>query len=129
MRVFLAAVVVAATCLSVISAFSVMRAQRTISRIPTVMAHAADVNTAESMKEMVDRALLGMGKKKKLSLLGSTGSIGTQTLDICRERPEQFECVAMAAGSNLDLLANQSLFLLVMVVKWMFFVPNFVDWV
>ena len=107
MRVFLAAVVVAATCLSVISAFSVMGAQRTISRIPTVMAHAADVNTAESMKEMVDRALLGMGKKKKLSLLGSTGSIGTQTLDICRERPEQFECVAMAAGSNLDLLAQQ----------------------
>ena len=29
-------------------------------------------------------------------------------LDICRERPGQFECVAMAAGSNLDLLAKQT---------------------
>ena len=52
-------------------------------------------------------AILGMDKKRRLSLLGSTGSIGTQTLDICRERPNQFECVAMAAGNNIDLLAKQ----------------------
>lgn len=52
-------------------------------------------------------ALIDMGVKKKISLLGSTGSIGTQTLDICREYPEQFQCVAMAAGSNLDLLVKQ----------------------
>lgn len=39
--------------------------------------------------------------------VGSTGSIGTQTLDICRERPLQFQCVAMAAGDNLDLLSQQ----------------------
>lgn len=70
--------------------------------------HAAPTDTADSLTEMVNRALGDM-KKKKISLLGSTGSIGTQTLDICRERPEQFECVAMAAGRNLDLLAEQIL--------------------
>lgn len=70
-------------------------------------AHAAPTDSNESLRDMVDRAIDGLNKKKKLSLLGSTGSIGTQTLDICRERPNQFECVAMAAGGNLDLLANQ----------------------
>jgi len=69
--------------------------------------HAAPTDTPESLQDMTTRALQGMGKKKKLSLLGSTGSIGTQTLDIVRERPEFFECVAMAAGGNLDLLAAQ----------------------
>ncbi|GMH42809.1 hypothetical protein BSKO_10728 [Bryopsis sp. KO-2023] len=44
---------------------------------------------------------------KKFSLLGSTGSIGTQTLDICAEHPEKFEMVAIAAGSNTQLLAEQ----------------------
>lgn len=70
------------------------------------MIHAAPTGTASSLDDMVTRALEATGKKK-LSLLGSTGSIGTQTLDIVRERPEQFECVAMSAGSNLDLLARQ----------------------
>jgi 1-deoxy-D-xylulose-5-phosphate reductoisomerase len=73
----------------------------------SLVEHAAPTDTPESLKEMVNRSLEGIGKKKKLSLLGSTGSIGTQTLDIVRERPEQFECVAMAAGGNLDLLAQQ----------------------
>jgi len=71
------------------------------------MTYAAPFGTSESLDDMVKRAIDGLGKTKKLSLLGSTGSIGTQTLDIVRERPGQFECVAMAAGSNLDLLANQ----------------------
>ncbi|CAD7694911.1 unnamed protein product [Ostreobium quekettii] len=43
---------------------------------------------------------------KKISLLGSTGSIGTQTLDICAEHPDEFRVLAMAAGSNVDLLAK-----------------------
>ena len=70
-------------------------------------AHAAPFGSGEQLQSMVDRALIGMDKIKKISLLGSTGSIGTQTLDICRERPGQFQCVAMAAGGNLDLLAQQ----------------------
>ncbi len=45
---------------------------------------------------------------QRFSLLGSTGSIGTQTLDIVREQPDRFEIVALAAGGNLDLLAEQA---------------------
>ncbi len=44
---------------------------------------------------------------KKLAVLGSTGSIGTQTLDIVRERPEEFQITALAAGSNVLLLEEQ----------------------
>ncbi len=44
---------------------------------------------------------------KKIAVLGSTGSIGTQTLEIVRERKGEFEIVALSAGSNIDLLEQQ----------------------
>lgn len=44
---------------------------------------------------------------KAITLLGSTGSIGTQTLDIVREYPEQFRIVGLAAGRNATLFAQQ----------------------
>lgn len=44
---------------------------------------------------------------KALSLLGSTGSIGTQTLDIVAQYPDQFRIVGMAAGRNITLFAQQ----------------------
>ena len=44
---------------------------------------------------------------KRISILGSTGSIGTQTLDIVSQYPEQFQVVGLAAGSNITLLAEQ----------------------
>ena len=44
---------------------------------------------------------------KKIAVLGSTGSIGTQTLEIVRERNGEFEIVALSAGSNIDLLERQ----------------------
>ncbi|KAG6541982.1 hypothetical protein Mapa_016619 [Marchantia paleacea] len=44
---------------------------------------------------------------KPISLIGSTGSIGTQTLDIVAENPDKFKVVALAAGSNITLLADQ----------------------
>ena len=44
---------------------------------------------------------------KAISVLGSTGSIGTQTLQIAEEFPEQFRVVALTAGRNLDLLVEQ----------------------
>ena len=44
---------------------------------------------------------------KAISVLGSTGSIGTQTLQIAEEFPEQFKVVALTAGRNLDLLVKQ----------------------
>ena len=40
-------------------------------------------------------------------MLGSTGSIGTQTLDVIRALPDQFKVIGLAAGRNLDLLARQ----------------------
>ncbi|PSB25676.1 1-deoxy-D-xylulose-5-phosphate reductoisomerase [Stenomitos frigidus] len=44
---------------------------------------------------------------KAISLLGSTGSIGTQTLDIVAQHPDQFRIVGLAAGRNVALLAQQ----------------------
>ncbi len=44
---------------------------------------------------------------KAISVLGSTGSIGTQTLEIAEEFPSQFRVVALSAGRNLSLLVKQ----------------------
>ncbi|ACA98822.1 MULTISPECIES: 1-deoxy-D-xylulose-5-phosphate reductoisomerase [Cyanophyceae] len=48
-----------------------------------------------------------MTNAKAISILGSTGSIGTQTLDIVRSHPDKFRVVGMAAGRNIQLLAEQ----------------------
>ncbi|XP_073105706.1 1-deoxy-D-xylulose 5-phosphate reductoisomerase, chloroplastic [Elaeis guineensis] len=58
------------------------------------------------------RAVAESGRKswdgpKPISIVGSTGSIGTQTLDIVAENPDKFRVVALAAGSNVTLLADQ----------------------
>lgn len=39
---------------------------------------------------------------KKISLMGATGSIGTQTLDVIREHPEEFKLTAMSVGRNIE---------------------------
>lgn len=44
---------------------------------------------------------------KNLCVLGATGSIGTQTLEIVRENPEDFHIVALTAGKNIELLYRQ----------------------
>lgn len=44
---------------------------------------------------------------KYVSILGSTGSIGTQTLDVIRQHPDQFKAVALVANKNIDLLESQ----------------------
>ena len=43
----------------------------------------------------------------KIVLLGSTGSIGTQTLDIVRNYSDDLEVLALAAGSNVALMEKQ----------------------
>ena len=48
-----------------------------------------------------------VAKVKRLAVLGSTGSIGRQTLDIVRALPGRFHIIGLAAGKNLDLLAKQ----------------------
>ncbi len=45
---------------------------------------------------------------RKVIILGSTGSIGTQALDVIRANPERFEVVGLAAGRNAELLAAQA---------------------
>ena len=45
---------------------------------------------------------------RRIALLGSTGSIGQQTLDIVRSFPAQFQVAALAARSNVALLAQQA---------------------
>ena len=46
--------------------------------------------------------------KKKIAILGSTGSIGTQALDVIREHSDYFEAYVLTAGHNADLLIKQA---------------------
>ena len=46
---------------------------------------------------------------KKITLLGSTGSIGTQTLDVIRQNRDKFEVVAISANRSVDLILEQIL--------------------
>src|SRR3989338_8668989 len=48
-----------------------------------------------------------MKKTKAISVLGSTGSIGTQTLDIVRQFPKEFKLVGLACNYNIALLKKQ----------------------
>ncbi|MFD2700146.1 1-deoxy-D-xylulose-5-phosphate reductoisomerase [Paenibacillus shunpengii] len=45
---------------------------------------------------------------KKISVLGSTGSIGTQTLDVISMHPDKFQVEGLSAGSNVELLIEQT---------------------
>jgi len=47
--------------------------------------------------------------KKRIGILGSTGSIGCSTLKIVESYPERFEVATLAAGSNLELAFEQAL--------------------
>lgn len=47
--------------------------------------------------------------KKGIAILGSTGSIGTQALEVIEQFPEKFELVALTANRNADLLIEQAL--------------------
>jgi len=47
-------------------------------------------------------------KKKNIAILGSTGSIGKQALEVIRANPDKFEVFALTANNNLDLLIEQA---------------------
>ena len=47
-------------------------------------------------------------RKRRVALLGSTGSIGTTTLNVARAMPDRIEIVALAAGNNIEKLAAQA---------------------
>ena len=46
-------------------------------------------------------------KYKKIVVLGSTGSIGIQTLDVIRSHRDTMQCIGLCAGSNVELLNRQ----------------------
>ncbi len=46
--------------------------------------------------------------RKKIAILGSTGSIGTQTLEVIDKLSDKFEIIAISAGSNIDLVSKQA---------------------
>lgn len=70
---------------------------------------SAPVNSEAASKKTLEKSLEGAEFKKRLSLLGSTGSIGTQTLDIVDACPDNFEVDALSAGNNAELMAEQVL--------------------
>jgi len=47
--------------------------------------------------------------QKKIAILGSTGSIGTQTLEVIAAHPDQFEVETLTANNNVELLAQQAI--------------------
>jgi 1-deoxy-D-xylulose-5-phosphate reductoisomerase len=70
---------------------------------------SAPVNTEASLKYTLEKSLEGATFQKRLSLLGSTGSIGTQTLDIVDACPDNFVVDALSAGTNSKLMTDQVL--------------------
>ncbi|VAH98919.1 unnamed protein product [Triticum turgidum subsp. durum] len=58
-------------------------------------------------RAVADPARRSWDSPKPISIIGSTGSVGTQTLAIVEENPDKFRVVALAAGSNVTLLADQ----------------------
>ena len=46
--------------------------------------------------------------KKRIAILGSTGSIGTQSLEVIEQNPENFEVEVITANNNVDLLIQQA---------------------
>ena len=48
-------------------------------------------------------------KKRKISIIGSTGSIGTQALEVIEKLQDKFEIIALAGGNNVELLKQQVL--------------------
>lgn len=46
--------------------------------------------------------------KRKISIIGSTGSIGTQALEVIEKLENQFEIIALAGGNNVELLKKQA---------------------
>ena len=48
------------------------------------------------------------GKPQRIALLGSTGSIGTQALNVISRYPDKFIVESLVAGNNIDLLIRQS---------------------
>ncbi len=58
--------------------------------------------------EKIQRLTYVTPSTKNIAIIGSTGSIGTQTLDIVAENPQRLRVSVLAAGSNVDRLIEQA---------------------
>ena len=47
-------------------------------------------------------------KKKQIAILGSTGSIGTQALDVIAQHPDRYEVYCLTANNRYEMLAQQA---------------------
>ncbi len=56
-----------------------------------------------------NRIFANMSDKKRIAVLGSTGSIGKQTLEVVEAYPDKFEISVLTANNNADLLIDQAL--------------------
>lgn len=70
---------------------------------------SAPVNSEASLRKTFEKSLEGNQFQKRLSILGSTGSIGTQTLEIVDACPQNFIVDALSAGTNSKLMSEQVL--------------------
>lgn len=70
---------------------------------------SAPVCSEASLKLTLEKSLEGSNFQKRLSILGSTGSIGTQTLQIVDVCPNNFVVDALSAGNNAKLMSEQVL--------------------
>ncbi len=73
------------------------------------IAPSSPVNSEASLRLTLEKSLEGASFQKRLSLLGSTGSIGTQTLEIVDACPDNFVVDALSAGTNAKLMSEQVL--------------------
>lgn len=51
---------------------------------------------------------MAAGAPRRVTVLGSTGSVGVQTIDLIRRAPDAFQVAALTAGRNVELLAQQA---------------------
>ena len=57
---------------------------------------------------MKDMQTATENRRKRIAVLGSTGSIGTQTLEVIEEYPDRFEPTLLVAGNKVDTLILQA---------------------
>ncbi len=57
---------------------------------------------------IIIKVMVTVNKKRKISIIGSTGSIGRQALEVIEKLQDKFEIIALAGGHNKNLLENQA---------------------
>ncbi len=63
----------------------------------------------KALRLIPNNTLISESMKKRIALLGSTGSIGTQTLEVIEKNPDLFEVEVLTANNNMGLLIRQAL--------------------